>query len=96
MQMTADKCQLSCVFEEVRVHVLLLRRSDHRLAFDPPPPPPPPPLQKCRATTMAESLPGKRERGAVRDGGLLEGFILVMVIALLVWKWDHWREPHSV
>lgn len=49
-------------------------------------------------------LPGKkwcwlwRRRGesAAASEEVLEGFILVMVIGLLVWKWDHSRKPHSV
>lgn len=59
------------------------------------------PQQKRRAATMAEPYfaDGKRRWGSgggEQAGGMLEGFILVMVIGLLVWKWDHSRKPQPV
>lgn len=53
------------------------------------------PQRKCRAATMADSLCLEKRGGCRVFEGVLEGFILVMVIGLLVWKWDHSRKPHS-
>lgn len=82
--------QCFAAYAYVRLRVMLeKRKSDYRLTFDSFLdflfPYPQGPRQKRRATTMADSF--CLERGGGGGGaGVLEGFILVMVIGLLVWK----------
>lgn len=73
----------------VCLHVMLERqKSDYRLTFDSPPPPPSGAMAEMQSHNNGRlSLPGKRWGSCGRGlEGVLEGFILVMVIGLLVWK----------